>query len=227
MEAAEQLETTEPTTWKEVLAGEREKPYFTDILKFVEQERASGKIIYPKNAEIFAALQLCPFEDLKVVILGQDPYHGPGQAHGLCFSVQPGVALPPSLKNIFKELQQDVGASLPKDGSLSRWAQQGVLLLNAVLTVEASKPASHAALGWEKFTDRIIDEVNARKSGVVFLLWGAFAQKKGERIDRDKHLVLKAPHPSPFSADKGFFGCKHFSRTNDFLAQNGQRPIDW
>ena len=220
-------ENSSALSWKEVLAGEREQTYFTDLISFVERERASGKTIYPANANIFAALQACPFDKLKVVILGQDPYHGPKQAHGLCFSVQEGTPPPPSLKNIFKELATDVEVKTPANGSLLAWANQGVLLLNAVLTVEANKPGSHANLGWEKFTDRVVDEINARKSGVVFLLWGAYAHKKGARIDESKHLVLRAAHPSPFSAHSGFFGCRHFSKANDYLIQQRQLPINW
>ena len=218
---------SENISWKEVLGGEREQTYFKDLLAFVEQERASGKKIYPQNSEVFSAMQSCPFEQVKVVILGQDPYHGEGQAHGLCFSVKPGTTFPPSLKNIFKELNSDLGIPSPAGGSLIRWAEQGVLLLNSVLTVEANRPASHANLGWERFTDRVIDEVSSRKSNVVFLLWGAYAHKKGMRIDEKKHLVLKAPHPSPFSAHNGFFGCKHFSKANHYLQSCGFKPIAW
>lgn len=217
----------DPQSWKEVLAGEREQQYFTDLLAFIEQERKSGKQIYPKNSEIFSSLQFCPFESLKVVILGQDPYHGAGQAHGLCFSVQTGMAQPPSLKNIFKEIQTDLAIEAPKDGSLIRWAEQGVLMLNSVLTVEANRPASHANIGWEKFTDRVVDEIGRRQRGVVFMLWGAYAHKKGARIDGSKHLVLKAAHPSPFSAHSGFFGCKHFSKCNEYLIKHGETGINW
>jgi uracil-DNA glycosylase len=214
-------------TWKEVLAGEREKDYFVSLLKFVESERTKGKHIYPKNSEIFNALTMTPFEDVKVVVLGQDPYHGPGQAHGLSFSVLPPTPPPPSLVNIFLELKSDLGISRPSHGSLESWSCQGVLLLNAVLTVEDGKPGSHANKGWEQFTDRVIQELNSRRSGLVFLLWGAYAQKKAAFVDRSRHCVLAAPHPSPLSAHRGFLGCRHFSRANEFLAQNSQKPIDW
>jgi len=214
-------------TWKEVLAGEREEPYFVELMQFIEKQRAAGRVIYPKNSDIFNALQLTSFESVKVVIIGQDPYHGPNQAHGLCFSVLPGVPPPPSLQNIFKEISSDVGASRPSHGCLLNWAKQGVLLLNAVLTVEANKPQSHGGLGWERFTDRIIYELNKRKDNLVFLLWGAFAQKKGEGIDPARHFILKAPHPSPFSANRGFLGCKHFSKTNEFLKSHQLASIDW
>ena len=218
---------SEELSWKTLLSDEREKDYFKQILAFIEAERTKGKIIYPKNSEIFNALAHTPFERLKVVILGQDPYHGPGQAHGLCFSVRPGVPFPPSLENIFKELKNDLGIGRPSDGSLERWADQGVLLLNAVLSVEQGKPQSHANIGWERFTDRVIKEINDRKDGVVFLLWGAYAQKKGEIIDRARHHVLTAPHPSPLSASRGFFGCRHFSQTNELLKGQGKEEILW
>ncbi|MBN8550594.1 MAG: uracil-DNA glycosylase [Deltaproteobacteria bacterium] len=214
-------------TWKEVLQGERESEYFKSILAFLESERAAGKVIYPKLSDIFNALQFTPFEEVKVVIIGQDPYHGPGQAHGLCFSVKPGVPAPPSLVNIFKELQSDCGIPIPKHGYLEKWARQGVLLLNATLSVESGKPQSHSGIGWERFTDRIIREINERKEGIVFLLWGASAQKKGAMIDRKRHTVLETVHPSPLSAHRGFLGCKHFSKTNQILEQQGKTPIDW
>lgn len=214
-------------TWKDVLAGEREQEYFKKLISFVEQERTAGKTIYPPNADIFNALHYTTFENLKVVILGQDPYHGPNQAHGLCFSVRRGVKSPPSLENIFKEIQTDLGISRPKHGCLESWAMQGVLLLNTVLTVEAGKPQSHAGLGWERFTDRIISEVSLRKQSVVFLLWGSPAQKKASLIDSSKHLMLKSTHPSPLSAHRGFLGCKHFSRTNAHLRSIGLPEIDW
>jgi len=213
--------------WKTLLKDEKEKDYFRDILSFIEKERAAGKVIYPRNSDIFNAIAYTPFSELKVVIIGQDPYHGPGQAHGLCFSVKPGTAFPPSLINIFRELQNDLGMETPLSGCLEKWARQGVLLLNAILTVEEGKPQSHSKLGWERFTDRIIEEINNRKNGVVFLLWGAFAQKKGEIIDKKRHYVLHAPHPSPLSANRGFFGCKHFSKCNEILKGQGERPIDW
>lgn len=223
----EHEQTQQSLTWKEVLAGEREKLYFKDLISFVETRRAEGVIVYPPNAEVFNALHLTPFADVKVVILGQDPYHGPRQAHGLCFSVQKGVPPPPSLVNIFKELHQDLGISPPKHGCLEKWATQGVLLLNAVLTVEAGKPESHAQKGWEQFTDRVIQELNMHRSGIVFLLWGSYAQKKGAMIDTTKHTVLKAPHPSPLSAHRGFLGCRHFSTANSILMKHGLTPIDW
>ena len=216
-----------PITWKEALAGERESQYFKDITAFIERERNAGKVIYPKNGEIFNALQYTPFEEVKVVILGQDPYHGPNQAHGLCFSVRPGIPFPPSLQNIFKEIQEDVGAPIPTSGSLEKWAKEGVLLLNTSLTVEAGQPMSHANLGWERFTDRVIRELNQKREGIVFMLWGSHAQKKGAVINPSRHLVLKSPHPSPLSAHRGFFGCKHFSRANEYLKSRGVAPIDW
>ncbi len=214
-------------SWKEILGQEKKQPYFTDLLGFIERERAAGKIIYPKNSEIFASLTLCPFDRLKVVIIGQDPYHGLNQAHGLSFSVRNGVALPPSLKNIFKELHADLAIAEKKSGDLSAWAEQGVLLLNSVLSVEASKPASHASLGWERFTDKVISEINQHQNNVVFMLWGAYAQKKGALIDQSKHLVLKAAHPSPFSAHSGFFGCRHFSKCNAYLKDHNLQEINW
>ena len=220
-------EEEKPLTWRDVLGKERGKRYFSDLLGFIENERASGKTIYPKNEEVFQALSLTPFEDVKVVILGQDPYHGPNQAHGLCFSVQPGVKAPPSLENIFKELREDLGIERPSDGYLGGWAKQGVLLLNSVLTVQGGAAGSHGNKGWESFTDKIIAELNSRREGVVFLLWGSYAQKKGAIIDQSKHTVLQAPHPSPLSAHRGFFGCKHFSAANAALKERGETPIEW
>ena len=214
-------------TWRSVLEGEKQKPYFKEVLNFVEQERARGKVIYPPNSNVFSALQLTPFDKVKVVVLGQDPYHGPNQAHGLCFSVQPGIAKPPSLVNIFKELKADLGLEPPPHGCLRSWAEQGVLLLNTTLTVEATKPLSHGKVGWEQFTDRVIAELNDKREHIVFLLWGAHAQRKGALIDRARHCVLQAPHPSPFSADRGFFGCRHFSKANEYLVAHGSEPIDW
>jgi len=220
--------TTEKSiTWSEALSGEREQPYFKTLLEFVEGERRAGKVIYPKNAEVFNAMQCTPFDQVKVVILGQDPYHGPNQAHGLCFSVKSPTPPPPSLVNIFLELESDLGIQRPSHGDLEGWARQGVLLLNAVLTVEEGKPGSHALQGWERFTDRVVREINDRRDNVVFLLWGAYAQKKGAIVDRSRHLVLEAPHPSPLSAHRGFLGCKHFSKANEYLAQHGLAPIDW
>lgn len=220
-------EAPQELTWKSVLHGERELPYFRSIIEQLENERKSGITIYPKNSDIFNALQFTPFEEVKVVIIGQDPYHGPKQAHGLCFSVLPGVPSPPSLINIFKEIEDDLGIPAPQHGCLEKWARQGVLLLNAVLSVQAGRPQSHSQIGWERFTDRIISEINSKKEGVVFLLWGASAQKKGQVIDRNRHTVFTAPHPSPLSAHRGFFGCKHFSKANEALKKRGLTEIDW
>lgn len=213
-------------TWKTTLASEKQQPYFQSILSFLEQQRAANKTIYPPQCDIFNALKYTSLDNVKVVIIGQDPYHGPNQAHGLCFSVQPGIKPPPSLKNIFLELHNDLGLKIPQQGCLTKWAQQGVLLLNAVLTVESGKPQSHANIGWEQFTNQIIRVLNHEKQGLVFLLWGAYAQKKGELIDVTRHHILKAAHPSPYSAS-GFLGCKHFSKTNALLKQMGLSPIDW
>lgn len=216
------------TTWHDVLATEKEQPYFIETLKMVAQERAAGVTVYPPKEDVFNAFRLTELGDVKVVILGQDPYHGPNQAHGLAFSVRPGVAVPPSLLNMYKELEQDIpGFTRPNHGFLESWAKQGVLLLNTVLTVEAGKAHSHARFGWETFTDRVIAVINEQRENVVFLLWGSHAQKKGSIIDAQRHHVLKAPHPSPLSAHRGFFGCKHFSRANEILAQQGETPIDW
>lgn len=222
-----------PLTWRDVLRDEREKPYFKELLSFVERERSRGVVIYPKNSEIFNAISLTPLDAVKVVIIGQDPYHGPGQAHGLCFSVKPPVPPPPSLVNIFSELHRDLGLwsdspkHQPANGCLEGWAKQGVLLLNAVLTVEDSKAGAHAGKGWERFTDCIIQQLNEKRSGLVFLLWGAYAQKKAAIVDRSRHLVLQAPHPSPLSAHRGFIGCGHFSKANEYLEAHGAAPIDW
>lgn len=216
------------TTWSDVIGAEKQQDYFKQTLAFVHQEREAGKRIYPPAADVFNAFKYTEFDQVKVVILGQDPYHGPNQAHGLCFSVQPGIPIPPSLVNIFKELARDLpGFTTPSHGCLVHWAQQGVLLLNTVLTVEAGKAHSHAALGWETFTDRVIEALNRHRQGIVFLLWGSHAQKKGRIIDRDRHHVLVAPHPSPLSAHRGFLGCGHFSQTNQLLSAQGQEPIDW
>ncbi|MDF2785026.1 MAG: uracil-DNA glycosylase [Pantoea eucrina] len=215
-------------TWHDVLADEKEKPYFKETLQAVAQQRAAGVTVYPPQKDVFNAFKLTELGDIKVVILGQDPYHGPNQAHGLAFSVLPGVAIPPSLLNMYKELEQDIeGFQRPQHGFLESWATQGVLLLNTVLTVEAGKAHSHARLGWETFTDTVIDAINTHREGVVFLLWGSHAQKKGSIIDAQRHHVLKAPHPSPLSAHRGFFGCRHFSQTNALLSQAGETPIDW
>lgn len=215
-------------TWQEIIDAEKQQPYFQKIQFFVDQERAAGKEIYPPAEDVFNAFNATEFGDVKVVIIGQDPYHGPNQAHGLCFSVLPGVKTPPSLVNMYKELAQDIeGFEIPQHGYLQSWAEQGVLLLNTVLTVEQGKAHSHAKTGWETFTDRVIEALNQHHSDVVFLLWGAHAQKKGRFIDRDKHHVLEGPHPSPLSARRGFFGCRHFSQTNAILQQLGKQSIEW
>ena len=218
----------EKLTWHDVLAEEKEKPYFVETLKAVAEESAAGVTVYPPQKDVFNAFRLTELGDIKVVILGQDPYHGPNQAHGLAFSVLPGVAIPPSLLNMYKELEQDIpGFQRPQHGFLESWAKQGVLLLNTVLTVEAGKAHSHARFGWETFTDNVISAINSHREGVIFLLWGSHAQKKGSIIDAQRHHVLKAPHPSPLSAHRGFFGCQHFSKANALLSQAGQTPIDW
>ncbi len=214
-------------SWQKRLADEFEKPYMLALRDFLQQEYNAGKTIYPPEELYFNAMNLTPFEEVKVVILGQDPYHGEGQAHGLCFSVLPGVRVPPSLVNIYKELHDDLGVLVPQHGCLSDWARQGVLLLNSVLTVEANQAGSHQGKGWETFTDKIIRLINDEKEHVVFILWGSYAQKKGAFIDEARHLVLKAVHPSPLSAHRGFFGQKYFSKTNDYLQQTGQKPIGW
>lgn len=215
-------------SWKEELKQEFSKAYFQQIVAFLKTEKIQGKTIYPPGSLIFNAFTQTPFRDVKVVIIGQDPYHGPGQAHGLCFSVQDGINPPPSLINIYKEIEKDTGVGMSaRNGNLTKWAQQGVLLLNAFLTVRANEPASHSKIGWENFTNAVIKSISDHKKGVVFLLWGKFAQEKQSLIDETKHHVLKAAHPSPFSADKGFFGCKHFTKTNELLLQEGFEPIDW
>lgn len=213
-------------SWNEVLKDEFEKEYFGKLISFVKEEYAAQQVFPPGNL-IFSAFDKTPFDKVKVVLLGQDPYHGHGQAHGLAFSVQEGVTPPPSLRNIFKEIKDDVGKPIPKSGNLERWAVQGVLLLNAILTVRANSPGSHQKKGWEVFTDAVIQALSDRKEGLVFILWGAYAQKKGSIINQQKHQVLTAAHPSPFAADKGFFGCRHFSKTNDYLKQIGEKEIDW
>jgi uracil-DNA glycosylase len=214
--------------WKEVLKDEFRKDYFLQIVTWLKTERISGRVIYPPGSLIFNAFEQTPFDKLKVVILGQDPYHGPGQAHGLSFSVPEGVKPPPSLQNMFKEIESDLGIRMPANyGNLTYWAKQGVLLLNASLTVRANEPNSHSKIGWMDFTDAVIKVISEKKEHIVFLLWGRFAQEKQPLIDETKHYVLKAAHPSPFSADKGFFGCRHFSKTNGLLVQNGIDPIDW
>lgn len=214
-------------SWLDRLGGEFAEPYMVDLKRFLVAERERGKQIFPKGSEWFRALDLTPLEKVRIVILGQDPYHGPGQAHGLCFSVQPGVRPPPSLVNIYKELETDLGIKPRRHGFLEHWASQGVLLLNSVLTVEMGQAASHRDRGWERFTDRIIREVNESDQPVVFMLWGSYAQKKAAFVDTSRHLVLKAAHPSPLSAPSGFFGCRHFSRANAFLQSNGLEPVDW
>ena len=214
-------------SWRKVLQPEFDASYMAELREFLLAERNAGKQIYPKASEWFAALDLTPLDKVRVVILGQDPYHGEGQAHGLCFSVQPGVRPPPSLMNIYKELAADLGLRSPSHGNLKAWAEQGVLLLNSVLTVEAGKPASHQGKGWERFTDVIIQQVNEQSQLIVFLLWGAYAQRKAAFVNRTKHLVLTSAHPSPLSAHNGFFGSKPFSKTNSFLVSHGSAPIDW
>ena len=213
--------------WKKVLESEFNKPYFLQIVHFLKTEKNIGKIIYPPGSQIFNAFEMSPFSQTKLVLLGQDPYHGPGQAHGLSFSVPDGVRPPPSLQNIFKELHTDTGMAIPNTGNLTGWARQGVLLLNAYLTVEAKTPMSHSQIGWGEFTDHVIQKLSGLKQNLVFLLWGKFAQEKQVLIDETKHYVLKAAHPSPFSADKGFFGCRHFSKSNEYLMKNGIDPVDW
>lgn len=215
-------------SWKEALKNEFTKPYFLEIVTFLKIEKNNGKTIYPPGPLIFNAFNQTPFDKVKVVILGQDPYHNPGQAHGLSFSVPNGIKPPPSLVNIYKEIQKDVDIAMPTGyGNLTKWAEQGVLLLNSILTVRSNEPASHAKNGWMNFTDAVITKISDEKKGVIFLLWGKFAQEKQLLIDETKHFVLKAAHPSPFSADKGFFGCKHFSKTNELLTNQGLTPINW
>jgi uracil-DNA glycosylase len=213
-------------SWKDALAGEFEKPYFASLVRFLHHEKAAGKKIFPPGSQIFKAFELTPLDKLKVVILGQDPYHGPGQAHGLSFSVPAGIPAPPSLKNIFKEIESDLGIRMSGYPNLEKWASQGVLLLNAVLTVQAGAAASHSKVGWEEFTDAVIRYISDNCEGVVFLLWGNFARGKSALIDRSKHHVLEAAHPSPL-ARGAFFGCRHFSQTNAILASQGKAPIDW
>ena len=214
-------------SWKKVLKGEFMKPYFQQIPLHLKTEKSQGKLIYPPGSLIFNAFNTTPFDKVKAVILGQDPYHGAGQAHGLCFSVQYGVPPPPSLINIFKELQDDIGVPIPNHGNLTHWAEQGVFLLNASLTVRAGEPMSHAKIGWAAFTDTVIKTISEKKQHVVFILWGKFAQEKRILIDESKHLILRSVHPSPLSAHGGFFGCKHFSKTNEYLVSKGIQPIDW
>lgn len=213
--------------WKAVLETEFDSEYMQALRAFLLEEKQRGKVVYPPGPQIFNAFNTTPFDKVKVVILGQDPYHGPGQAHGLSFSVPAGVPPPPSLQNIFKEIHRDLGIDMPRTGCLVPWAEQGVLLLNAVLTVQQRQAASHQGKGWERFTDAAIDHLNREREGLVFMLWGSYAQRKGNLIDRKRHLVLTAPHPSPLSAHRGFLGCGHFSRANAWLAEQGKTPIDW
>jgi uracil-DNA glycosylase len=216
-------------SWMHILGAEFSRPYMLKLRQFLLTEKKGGKVIYPRGSEYFNALDSTPFDQVKVVILGQDPYHGPGQAHGLCFSVQKGVQLPPSLQNIFKEIQQEYPDHTQQfsHGNLSGWARQGVLLLNAVLTVEHARAASHQGQGWEAFTDQVVTHLSNGKESLVFMLWGSYAQKKGAVIDTSKHLVLKSPHPSPLSAHRGFFGNNHFRQCNDYLVEKNKTPIDW
>lgn len=214
-------------SWKSRIAEEFEKQYMQDLRTFLIQEKQKGKTIYPLGTDIFNAMNSIAFEDVKVVIIGQDPYHGPGQAHGLCFSVLPGVAVPPSLKNIYKEILADLGIKIPDHGCLNAWAKQGVLLINSVLTVERGRAGSHQGKGWEQFTDAIIQKLNQEHSGLVFLLWGSYAQKKGKVIDKERHLLLQSVHPSPLSAHRGFFGNNHFSKANAYLKEQDKTEINW
>lgn len=222
------MEVRIETGWKRQLSDEFEREYFRNLTQAVRDEYKNPALtIYPPASRIFSAFDLVPFDEVKVVIIGQDPYHGPGQANGLAFSVNPGIDIPPSLRNIFKEIASDTRKPIPADGDLTRWARQGVLLLNATLTVRQHQPKSHSRLGWDIFTDAAVRAVNERRSNVVFMLWGADAIRKGSFIDRSRHLVLTAPHPSPLSASRGFFGCRHFSMANSYLIANGKTPIDW
>lgn len=213
-------------SWKKVLAGEFQQEYFRELKKFLVEERRQYRV-YPPGSKIFAAFDFTPFTSVKVVLLGQDPYHGQGQAHGLCFSVPRGIPKPPSLVNIFKELHDDLGLAIPPHGNLEAWAKQGVLLLNATLTVRENQAGSHQHKGWEQFTDAAIRALSEQRENLVFMLWGNYAQAKAVLVDGHKHCILKAPHPSPFSANQGFFGCRHFSRANDFLVRVGKEPVDW
>jgi uracil-DNA glycosylase len=214
-------------SWKRRLSDEFEQPYMLALRQFLVERAQNGAVIYPPGDKIFNALNSTPFDSVKVVMLGQDPYHGPGQAHGLCFSVPEGVRVPPSLVNIYKEIASDLGGQPPRSGNLQKWAEQGVLLLNAVLTVERGRAGAHQGKGWEQFTDRVVTELDRSEDGIVFLLWGSYAQKKGAHIDRSRHLVLSAPHPSPLSAHRGFLGCRHFSKANAWLEKQGREPIKW
>lgn len=213
-------------SWKEALQSEFDKPYFAELVRYLHEQKREGRTIYPPGSQIFKAFELTPVDEVKVVILGQDPYHGPGQAMGLSFSVPDGIAAPPSLRNIFKEVESDLGVRMSGRPNLEDWAKQGVLLLNAILTVRAGEPASHSAIGWQQFTDSVIKYLSDNRQGIVFMLWGAFARSKAELIDHDRHLVLEAAHPSPL-ARGAFFGCRHFSRANGYLTAQGKEPIDW
>ncbi len=215
------------SSWMDVVGEEFDKPYMQQLKRFLQEEKCAGKNIFPAGGNVFNALNTTPFSDVKVVILGQDPYHGPGQAHGLCFSVLPGVRFPPSLQNIFKEISQDLNMPIPDTGCLQSWAERGVLLLNATLTVEQGRAGSHQGKGWEVFTDAVVEALNSRKENLVFMLWGSYAQKKGQFIDTHRHYVLKSPHPSPLSAYRGFFGNSHFSMANHYLASKEISPINW
>ncbi|MEO6135121.1 MAG: uracil-DNA glycosylase [Ginsengibacter sp.] len=221
------MEVQMEESWKKVMKDEFKRDYFQQITIFLKAEKALGKKIYPPGQLIFNAFDKTPFDKIKVVIIGQDPYHNAGQAHGLSFSVPDGIGKPPSLNNIFKEIKNDLGLSIPQSGNLEKWAEQGVLLLNASLTVRENEPGSHGRIGWLEFTDNIIKKISDEKEGIIFLLWGKFAQQKQPLIDETKHFVLKAAHPSPFSAERGFFGCKHFSKTNELLVKQNKIPIDW
>lgn len=214
-------------SWVNHLQAEFSKPYFQQLEKFLAEEKVESKVVYPRSSDIFNAFNSTAFEDVRLVILGQDPYHGENQAHGLCFSVQKGVRLPPSLLNVFKEIERDLGFPVPSHGCLQSWAEQGVLLLNATLTVEQARAGSHQGKGWEMLTDKVIQQLNEQREGIVFLLWGSYAQKKGRFINKDKHKVLQAPHPSPLSAYRGFIGCGHFSVANQYLLKSGQSAINW
>lgn len=227
MESVEKKSGSLEGKWATLLEDQFEQPYMKNLRQFLAGEKQQGKIIYPPGRDIFNALNHTDIDDVKVVIIGQDPYHGPSQAHGFCFSVQTGVAIPPSLRNIYQELAQDIGMDIPVHGTLTTWADQGVLLLNAVLTVEAGKAGAHQGKGWELFTDRVIELINENTQDVVFLLWGSYAMKKGKLIDRNKHLVMEGPHPSPLSAYRGFFGCKHFSKANQYLISKDRKGINW
>ncbi|MGI9296171.1 MAG: uracil-DNA glycosylase [Pseudomonadales bacterium] len=225
-EAGQKPVQLEPS-WLARLGDEFDKDYMRALRLFLREQKSRRKVIYPKGSEFFNAFNSTPFEKVKVVILGQDPYHGPGQAHGLCFSVNHGIQIPPSLVNIYAEIESDLGIKPANNGYLQHWAEQGVLLLNSVLTVERGRAASHQGKGWEEFTDQAIAQLNEHRQGLVFMLWGSYAQRKGQFIDQQKHLVLKAPHPSPLSAHRGFFGCRHFSKANEYLQNQGLDPIDW